>query len=280
MLKENLPRTLKARQMDRGFLSGSQKFTYFRPTHTLNTPMIQALIVDDETRSCDVLQNLLLHYCPDVNIAGIANSADEGYRLIQDKDPDLVFLDIHMPKGDGFSLLSRLKEITFKIIFTTAYDNYAIQAFRMSALDYLLKPIDSKYLQEAVEKFRKTGVPHSQASQVGLLHEKKLQTLALSSIDEIRFVNLDEIIRLEADNNYTVFYLTSGEKVLVSNTLKIYEDILSPHSFFRVHNSHIINLVKVKKYLKGKGGIAVMSDGSYIEISPRKKDDFLKAYSL
>jgi two-component system LytT family response regulator len=242
--------------------------------------MIRALIVDDESRSCEVLQNLLLHYCADVQILGTAHSADDAVHLIREKDPDLVFLDIHMPKGDGFSLLSRLDDIPFKIIFTTAHDNYAVQAFRMSALDYLLKPIDFKLLLEAVDKFRKTGVPKSQANQLGLLHTNKAKTIALSSIDEIRFVGLDQIIRLEADNNYTVFHLEGGEKVMVSNTLKVYEDALLEHAFLRVHNSHIINLGKVAKYLKGKGGIAVMSDGTYIEISPRKKEQFLKACAL
>jgi two-component system, LytTR family, response regulator len=247
--------------------------------------MIRSLIVDDEKKSCNVLKSILNNYCPDVEIVSIAHSAEEGRDMIKKCNPDLVFLDIQMPTGNGFSLLMDFERIDFRVIFVTAHDEFAINAIKYSALDYLLKPINIEDLISSIDRF-KAVKSYQNAAQVEILkhnlNEKdfRLRKIALSGMEEIVFVNIDDIIRLEAHGNYTVFYISAGEKFVASKTLKNYEDVFPANEFLRVHNSHIINLNKVKKYLKGKGGVAVMNDGSYINISPRKKDDFLRAYNL
>jgi len=245
---------------------------------------ITAIIVDDEARSCDVLSKMLLQYCPDVDQLGIANNVSEASVLIEQKRPDLVFLDIHLPDGNGFDLMEQLDATTARVIFTTAYEEYALQALKCSAVDYLLKPISIDELIAAVWKCKRQNKPVPGSSLYKKLHQNlfqhekgKLNTIGLATLNEIIFVTIENIVRLEAASNYTHFFLDNGEKITVSHTLKHYEDILPADVFMRVHQSHIINLSKVKKYIRGRGGYVIMNDGQNIDISPRNKEELLKA---
>ncbi len=243
---------------------------------------LKTILVEDELRGRNALKALLLSI-PHINIVGEAANVEEAKKLIETREPDLVLLDIEMPYKNGFDLLNELKNRSFDIIFTTAYDSYAVKAFKFSAIDYLLKPIDPEELAAAIEKtIQKRGSNHYQPqSQLENLLEN-LKTiniqnfkLSLPSSDGILFVPLDEIIRCESDTNYTRFFLLKEQKpILVSKTLKDYEDLLKDYGFCRVHHSNLINLKYVKRYIKGEGGIAVMIDGAEVEISRRKKEIF------
>jgi two-component system, LytTR family, response regulator len=246
--------------------------------------MINTLIVEDEDRSSKVLEKMLSDYCPEIKVSGIAGNINEARRLIRSEKPKLVFLDIQLPDGNSFSLLNDLNTVDFRIIFTTAYNDYALKALKCSALDYLLKPVNIDELIAAIDKF-KTWEEHSfysmglKALQDNMVKEskEKIKTIGLGTLNEIQFVATDTIIRLEAASNYTHFYIEGMPRVTVSHTLKHYEDILDHGQFMRVHQSHIINLRKVKKYIKGKTGSIMMTDGCTIDVSPKNKEDFLKA---
>jgi two-component system, LytTR family, response regulator len=194
-----------------------------------------------------------------------------------------VFLDIQMPEGDGFYLLQQLDEIDFRIIFITAYDQYAIKAIKFSALDYLLKPLKIDDLEAAVERARKSRDTFPEKARIDHLRENispkrnQLNKLALPGLSEVHFVDIASIVRIEAEGNYTHFYTDKTEHFLVTHTLKEYDELLDGHHFFRVHQSHLINLKKVTRYIKGKGGSVVLSDGSTVDVSVRKKEAFLKA---
>ena len=248
--------------------------------------MIRSIIVDDEIKSCNVLKAMLSGYCPGVDVIATAHSIQEGKDAILQYRPDIVFLDIQMPTGNGFSLLMDFEKIDFKVIFITAYDEYAIKAIKFSALDYLLKPLNLDELIDSVEKYTRLKGPQQEQLKLDNLkhnlsdHKKPLAKIGLPSMEEIIFIDIDNIIRLEAESNYTRFYLEHTERIIVSHTLKNYEEMLSDHGFLRVHNSHIINLNKVKKYLRGKPGYAVMNDGTTIEISAKKKDEFMMRYGM
>lgn len=245
--------------------------------------MINAIIVDDETRSCDVLSKMLKLYCPDVMVTGTAHNIETAKKLIKTEKPQLVFLDIELPDGNSFLLLDELDEINFKIIFITAFSDFAINAFKCSAVDYLLKPLNIDELVAAVDKYKQFAGNTYNQQQLGQLKENispragELKTIGLSTLTEIRFVNIADIIRLEASNNYTCFHMAGGEKITVSHTIKYYEELLPDNHFMRVHQSHIVNLGKVNKYQKGKGGSIVMANGDTVHIATQKKDPLLKA---
>ena len=247
--------------------------------------MIHALIVEDEKRSSNVLEKMLADYCPEIRVAGVARNIKEAKRLIKAEKPALVFLDIQLPDGNSFSLLEEMATADFRIIFITAYNDYALKALKCAALDYLLKPLNIEELIAAIKKYKlyeeqnfyKLGIKALQENIRKESKEKKINTIGLATLNEIQFINTDSIIRLEAASNYTHFYIDNTSKITVSHTLKYYEDILDEEYFMRVHHSHIINMRKVKKYIKGKVGIIMMSDGCTIDISPKKKDEFLKA---
>lgn len=245
---------------------------------------IRAIIIDDEEGARESLANILKDYFENVEVVGKANSAKTGIRLINEQQPDLVFLDIEMPKGNAFDLLAQFENIDFDIIFITAYDQYAIKAIKFSALDYLLKPIDIDELKAAIEKFsdkahKRTSNQRFQALLQNLNAESK-KKVAIPDSEGLIFVNLDDIIRCESDGNYTHIILSNRKKILASRTLGEYEEMFSDENFSRVHRSHLINLNHIEKYLRGEGGYAVMSDGSQVEISRRKRADFLEKLSL
>lgn len=245
--------------------------------------VIKSVIIDDEKRGRETLKNLVEKYTKHVEVVDMADSAKTGVELIKKENPDLVFLDIEMPHGTGFDLLESFKgDIKFEVVFTTAYDQYAIQAIKFAALDYLLKPIDIAELKEAIKRVEEKMAGADSAKNFEIFLENLREgskKIALPTANGISFIDTQDIIRCEASGNYTCFYLKSQEKILVSRTLKEFEDMLVQHDFYRIHNSHLVNLNHVLKYVKLGGDMVVMSDGSQIEISRRKKDGFLHRLS-
>jgi two-component system LytT family response regulator len=247
---------------------------------------IKAIIIDDEPDGRTVLHSLIKIYCPQIDVLGQSCSGEEGLSMIQDLNPELVFLDIDMPGMNGFSLLKRLKEITFEVIFVTAHHHYALKAIKHSALDYLLKPVDKTELIEAVEKFIKLNKENVNERMSFLLKNESKDASEITQIilnvrEGYIFTDIEDIIRCEADGNYTMVHLKNGTRQLASKTLKEFEHILGQNNFWRIHKSHLINLKHLKKYVKGDGGgNVVMTDNSEIEVSRRNKDAFLKQFNL
>ena len=247
--------------------------------------MIKALIIDDEPSAVTTLRLMLDRYVPEIRELISTNNVVEGLELIKSFQPQLLFLDIQMPVMTGFEMLKRLPEINFNIIFTTAHDQYAIEAIRFSALDYLLKPIDADELRAAADKFiiKKTLESYHQSLYNNLLHnisatDKKDFRLALPTNKETFFCHPEEIIRLEGESNYTRFYFTDKKILLTSRTLKEYEEMLAAHGFLRVHKSHLVN----KKYIVSYNaeGMLVMKDSSKVEISRRRKEEVMAAIKI
>ena len=235
---------------------------------------IKAIIIDDELDSLETTQLLIQDCCPHVEILKLTNDEHEGIDAINELKPDLVFLDISMPKMDGFELLSRVKYQAFEVIFTTAYDEFAIKAFQVGATHYLLKPISRKELREAVSRVREklkenkdSPNVHSILSQITANRQPKI---AIPSIKGIEMLEIDNIIRCEADSNYSIIHMISS-KVVVTKTLKELESQLERYNFIRTHNSHLINLAHLKTYLKGEGGTVILSNGDAVSVSRSRK---------
>jgi two-component system, LytTR family, response regulator len=242
---------------------------------------MKAVIIDDSSESRASLRADIESYCPELEIIGEAESVVSGTKLLKQAKPQLVFLDIQMGDGSGFDLLEILGEISFNVIFTTASDAHAVKAFKFSAIDYLLKPVDPDELTAAVNK-----AAHSKKTSgesIDLLMEqartgsKPMKRLALNTLEKIHVVNISEIVRCEADVNYTMFYFADKSKVLVTKTLKEFEDMLGDHSFLRVHQSHLVNSNFIKEFIKGDGGYLVMHDGSNVPVSTRKRNSVVEA---
>ncbi|MBK9106832.1 MAG: response regulator transcription factor [Saprospiraceae bacterium] len=247
--------------------------------------MIRAILIDDEPRSLKLLVNLIGEYCPQVKLLGIATKVEDAFLLIQNNLPDVIFLDIEMQRETGFDLLNRFSKIQFEIIFTTAFEHYALKAIKFSALDYLLKPIDIEELKLAVAKVEQNG-QHQKMNKRLETFMQNMQLaktdhyqLALPSSDGLNFIQIQDILYLKSDRQYTIFYTKTGEKIVTSKNLGEYEDLLKDFNFFRVHHSSLINLNEAKKYLRGEGGSVIMSNGQEIEVSKRKKEKFLKQFA-
>jgi len=242
--------------------------------------MIKAIIIDDERHSCDALKMLLDKCCPQVQVAAICHSGEDGLEKIRENKPGLIFLDIEMPQMNGFQMLEQIPTIDFEIIFTTSYDQYAITAFKFSALDYLLKPVDREELEKAVKKVERKVNPGI-TQQLEILMQKinqpfvPIQRIALPTMQGLEFVTIETIIRCSASNNYTEFFMAGNKKLLVSRTLKEVEDMLADYGFLRVHHSHVVNLNAITRYVKGEGGYLVMADGSTVDVSRSKKESLL-----
>ncbi len=243
--------------------------------------MLRAVVIDDVEAIRKKNAALIALVCPNVSIVGQADSVASGINLIRQTSPDLVFLDVEMPDGTGFDLLQKLSPIAFKVIFITGYEDFAIRAFRYSAIDYLLKPLDKTELAEAVKK-----AEHALESDVfemklqnlftNLERPKNLQKLVLKTSDKIYSVNIQDIIHCESDKNYTTFHFINAPKLVVSTGLKEYEALLGPHNFFRTHKSHLINMTYFDHFIKSEGGnTIVMKNKTAIPLSVRKKDEFL-----
>ena len=245
--------------------------------------MPTAVIIDDIRKARDLLRRDLNSFCPDIEVIGEAEGVVSGLKLLKQNDPDIVFLDINMADGTGFDLLELVNKPTFKLIFTTASDAYAIRAFKFSAIDYLLKPIDSEELMQAVKTaLSQNTQQNSQAMDLlkdQIKESKEMQKLALHTSDKIYICELKSIIRCESNVNYTQFFFDDGHKLLVTKTLKFYDQLLSQSGFCRVHQSHLINLGHIKEYVKSDGGYIVMNDGTSVPISARKKSEVVNLIS-
>ena len=243
--------------------------------------MIKAVIVDDEIDAVFSIELIINEYCSDIKIVGKANSAIEGKNQILEKNPDLVFLDIDMPRGTGFDMLEMLPDKNFDVIFVTAYSDYAIKAFKYSAADYILKPIEIDDLINAVKRVQKKKLSNSSASSINYdvlmenIKDKRPKKIIVSNSDGIEFVEVGKIIRFQAEGSYTQIFIFDGTQILVSKNLKEFQELLTEDEFFRPHNSHLINLSNVKRYVQRDGGYILMSDDSQVPISRRKKDLFI-----
>jgi len=245
--------------------------------------MLNALIVDDEIPGAKTLETLLQMHCSNVTVIGIAHSADDAEKSITTTLPDVIFLDIEMPFASGFDLLQRLKNPSFDVIFTTAYNEYAVKAIRLNALDYLLKPIVPEELVAAVKKCeeKKTGNLNGFKNLEKIISDlsQKVHKLPVPSPEGIVYLDPDNIVYLQGDINYTHIHLIQGNKITSSKTLKDFEQLLSAKQFFRIHKANIINLSYVSKYMKGDGGEVIMSEGSSLEVSRHKKAELLSLLS-
>ncbi|MEJ7646425.1 MAG: LytTR family DNA-binding domain-containing protein [Chryseolinea sp.] len=243
--------------------------------------MIKALIIDDELTGIETLRIALEKYCPDVEIIGTFHGPHAGLQAIRSLRPDLVFLDIQMPQMSGFDVLQQASPITFDVIFVSAHDQYAIKAIKFSALDYLLKPVDVDELIHAVNKVKGKmnieSAPYQYQSVLNniQLNHGRIERLAVPSQEGIDFYNTEEIIYCKADGSYTRVVLKNNQEVLVTKNLKDFESMLSESGFCRVHHSYLINLRHVKKYIKGEGGYVILLENHHVDISRRKKEEFL-----
>ncbi len=239
---------------------------------------LRLAIIDDEPQSRQTLRILLNDYCPQVEIVGEADGVLTGFKLLQPIAVDAIFLDIQLGDGTGFDLLNKFPNPSFQVIFITAFDDFAIKAFRYNAIDYLLKPIDIDEFLRAVNKITPARQPDHNEQLTNLLETNmtgKFEKIALSSSEGLHFLELKDIVRLESDTNYTTFYMVSGEKVTVAKTLKTFEELLPNDDFFRPHQSHIVNLTYIKKILREDGGYLLMNGNSKIPVSRSKKEHFL-----
>lgn len=245
---------------------------------------MKAVIIDDEKDSREILAKYLKKYCPNITVCGFGKSVDTGLEEIKKHNPDIVFLDIEMPYGNGFDLLDKFEKINFETVFVTAFDNYAIPALNQSAAYYLLKPIDIDELIKAVEKIcsERTEKNYIQHARI-LLENKKVgaqQKIMLPTLEGFDIINIDSILYCEAADNFTKFYLEGGQALLICRTLKYFEEVLNEHRFLRIHRSYLINPDFVIRYSKGKGGYVTMKNNMELEVSPTKKKEFLELFKL
>ncbi|HTB07480.1 MAG TPA: LytTR family DNA-binding domain-containing protein [Bacteroidia bacterium] len=247
---------------------------------------MKTLIIEDEAPAAARLKGMLELLEPSTEILSICNSVQSSVKWLKNNPaPELIMMDIELADGRSFEIFEKVT-ITSPIIFTTAYDQFAIKAIKLHALDYLMKPVNKKELAEALQKAKnKVNIASTELSELqqiiaGMSAGKRPKKLAISTVDSTQFVELDKIIRLEADSNYTHIFVNGGQMITVSRTLKEYEDLLSGFGFFRVHKAHIINLSFIDKLLKGDGGSVLMTDGKAIEISPLKKKELMTALSI
>ncbi|NOR87251.1 MAG: response regulator [Bacteroidales bacterium] len=244
--------------------------------------MIRCVIVDDESKAREILAEMLKLYCTSVEVVGQAHNVNSGHEMIKALKPDLVLLDIKMPDGSGFDLLNRFNNLDFKVIFITAHEEYAIKAFRFSALDYILKPIDPSDLISAVEKVSGLENVNNINEQFQTLKDNFYnenntldKRIVLKTTENIYIIYLRDVIRCQSEKNYTYFYFANRERIIVSKTLKDFEEILTEYGFMRIHRSHLINLKFIDRFEKSEGGFLIMTDGSRADVSHRKKEALL-----
>lgn len=247
--------------------------------------MIRAILIDDESNSLEMMEWLLKTYCPQVKVEAMCDSGEKGIEAIRKLKPDVVFLDIEMPHMNGFDMLEQFDRLNFDVVFCTAYDQFAIKAFRYSAVNYLLKPIDPDDLKETIRRLEeKRSSPARE--QIELLiqnirqsNRQSLQRIALTTGDGLFFAETKDIIYCQAESNYTNIVLTGGRKILVSKVLKEIDEILSGPDFYRIHNSYLINLNHIQKFVRGEGGYVIMDDGTSIGISRNRRQEFMEMFS-
>lgn len=242
---------------------------------------LKAVVIDDEANAVDFIISIIGEYCPDIEVAGKAGNVNEGVAVIRSVNPDLVFLDVEMPNGTGFDLLTYFPEKEFDVVFITAFNHYAIKAIKFSAVDYILKPINIGEFIEAVNRVisKRASSPQQGNENFRILMENLRSAtpsrLAIPTADGMEYLNPKEIIRIEADRSYSWFYLTGNRKILVSKNLKEFQDLLGDRNFFRSHNSFLVNLKYVRKFVRKDGGYIEMQDGEQVPVSRNRKDLFL-----
>lgn len=244
--------------------------------------MLKAIIVDDEQHCINRLDGLLQDEGHDIEVMARCKTIDEAQRKITDLSPDIIFLDVELGNNTGFDLLSQLDTFDFEVIFTTSFDNYALKAFKFSALDYLLKPIDKNDLANALQKLREQRNLKETSKKIDILFHnfkegnESSKRIAIPTLDGFVMIDTNDIIRFQSDVNYTHIHTLSNKKITASKTLKYFEGILESNAFFRVHKSHLVNLSLVEHYIKGKGGHIILTDGSKIEVAVRRKEELMK----
>jgi len=247
--------------------------------------MIKAILIDDEKIWLEMLTNQIGKYCPTVTVAAKCQNAAAGIEAIRQHQPDVVFTDIEMPGMSGFEMLRQFPEINFDVIFITAFEKYAVKAFKCSALDYLLKPVDPEELKLAIEKVGQKKMKKASNDQIDLFFAAfksrmtAVKKIALPSADSVIFVAPEKIIRCESDSNYTLFIMEDKQKILIAKTLKEVSEILQDFGFIRIHHSHLINPDHIEKYIKGDGGYVLMKDGGHITVSRTHKEKFNDLFS-
>ncbi len=244
---------------------------------------IKTIIVEDEINARKALVNMLNFYSKDMEIAGEARNVKEGIELIKNNNPDLVLLDVRLPDGTGFDVIEKLKKYNFKLVFITAYNEYALRAIKLSALDYLLKPVKPDELRRAIEKVRE-AIEHDERLNLqietcieNVKNHNRNKKIILNTSDNIHIVETSKLIRCEASENYTNIFIEGKNRIIVAKTLKDFEEMLVPYGFFRVHQSHLINMQFVDSFEKKAGGNAVLKEGTRVPVSSRRKEGFLKA---
>lgn len=245
---------------------------------------LKTILVDDELPSLQNLQHKLEEFCPDINVIAVTQKPEDAIRLIEHHRPDVIFLDIEMPRMNGFKMLEAIREKEFDIVFTTAYNHYAIDAIRISAFDYLVKPIAVKDLQSSVDRLMKTRhrqIPEKLDVLRQNLSNSRSQNDKISIVtnEGVEFFEISHIIRIESSSNYSKIHFKDGKTLLVTKLLKDFEEILTHYRFYRIHNSHLINLSYIKKYLRGDGGQVILQNDEVIDVARRKKEEFLKLIS-
>lgn len=242
--------------------------------------MLKAVIIDDEPKARKAISNILEKHCPNISIAATGDSLKSGLEAIKNNQPDIVFLDIQLGNATGFDLLKEAGTVNFKVIFITAYEKFAIKAFRFSAIDYILKPINPAELLEAVQKTEEILNTENMNIKLNILltnREKETKKIVLKTSDSLNVANIQDILRCEAYGNYTWIYLNNSKKVLVSRSLKEFDDMLSEYGFFRVHNAHLINMAYLERCEKTKGGNVYMKDQAEVPVAFARKQALLKA---
>lgn len=250
--------------------------------------MLKAILVDDEAHCIERLQNLIVNHCDDdVEILAVATDIDKAFLLINELKPDIVFLDVQIGTQTGFELLQKFSKVDFSVIFTTAHEQYAVRAFKFSATDYLMKPIIAEELTDAVSKVLNIQKDKDRDMDIRMLlhnlhHELKPgnKKIAIPTLTGYHLIQVEDIIRCQSDVNYTIVHFTNQPKVVVSKTLREFENMLEPHGFIRLHHSHLVNPAYIKEYHKGKGGYVILNDKSEIEVSVRKKEVLMQALGL
>lgn len=242
---------------------------------------ISTVLVDDEKNSLIILKKLLEKHTPQVEVKATAQSVAEAIEVINTAKPELVFLDISMPDGDGFEVLEKVKHKYFQVIFSTAYDQYAIRAFEVAALHYILKPVKPDNLKEALARYE-ANKDDDLSEKIKVLSgalQDSPQRLVLPTSNGMHIIDIEDIVRCESSNNYTTFFLKDKKKIVVSKSIQIYEQMLSNSHFCRIHNKHLVNLKLIKKYVKGRGGHVILDDGSQVDVSDGRKKKFLHKLS-
>jgi two-component system LytT family response regulator len=238
--------------------------------------MLKAIIIDDERKSRETLETLIGDFLEGIGVVDTADNVNSGLKAIERHSPDVVFLDVEMPKRNGFELLDQFPDHSFDVIFTTGHSEYAMKAFRTEAVDYLLKPVAIDQLKEAVQRVERKKAERNQLQGQTSLPQKK-QQLSISTSRGLIFLPIDDIIYCRGDGAYTYFFTKDGQKIVVSKNLKEYERQLSDYHFFRTHKSFLINMDEMKRYIRGDGGYVVMSNGDSVGVSKRRKENFLAA---